>query len=61
MVDVVGIGSDMRGLLGQAAFDDCGQTPSLASALLSAGFLSPHAAKLLGGTYARVLESCLMN
>ena len=60
-IDHVGIGSDMQGLLGPAAFDDYRQTPALASAFLSAGFRSPDAVKLLGGNYARVLEACLMN
>ena len=58
-IDHVGIGSDMQGLLSPACFADYRQTPALAEALLTAGFNSAEAAKVLGGNYARVLEIVL--
>lgn len=58
-IDHVGIGSDMQGLLSPACFADYRQTPALAEALLTVGFNSAEAAKVLGGNYARVLEIVL--
>jgi membrane dipeptidase len=58
-VEHVGVGSDMLGLLSEAAFGDYRQTPALAEAMLAAGFAPAEAAKVLGGNYARVLAACL--
>ena len=58
-IDHVGIGTDMQGLLSPACFADYRQTPALAEALLVAGFGAAEAAKVLGGNYARVLETVL--
>ncbi len=58
-VDHVGIGSDLFGLLGPAAYGDYAETPGLAEALLGAGFTAADAAKVLGGNAARVFAANL--
>lgn len=58
-IDHVGIGSDLRGLINPAAFEDYRLTPDLAAALLAVGFDAAGAAKLLGGNHARVLAAAL--
>jgi membrane dipeptidase len=56
-VDHVGFGSDMLGLVGPSAFPSYAELPSLAAALLAAGFRDDDAAKILGGNYARVFAA----
>lgn len=58
-IEHVGIGSDMRGLLAPAAFEDYRLTPDLAAALLAVGFDAAGAAKVVGGNHARVLAAAL--
>lgn len=58
-IDHVGVGSDMRGLLAPAAFEDYRLTRDLAGALLATGFDAGAAAKVLGGNIARVLAAVL--
>ena len=58
-VDHVGIGSDMLGLLGPAAYGDYAATLALAEALAAAGFRREEAAKVLGGNARRVLLATL--
>jgi len=58
-VDHVGLGSDMRGLVGPSIFPDYDQLPGLAEALLGVGFGPGDVGKLLGGNYARVFEACM--
>lgn len=53
-IDHVGVGSDLRGLVGPSVLPDYDALPALAEALLAIGFTRPEAAKLLGGNYARV-------
>ncbi len=55
----VGIGSDMLGLLGTAAFSNYRQTPELAAELLGIGFNQAEVGQLLGGNFARVLAQVL--
>lgn len=55
----VGIGSDMLGLLGVAAYSNYRQTPELAAELLAVGFGEAEVAMLLGGNFARVLAQVL--
>ncbi len=55
----VGIGSDMLGLLGVAAFSNYRQTPELAAELLGLGFNPAEVGQLLGGNFARVLAQVL--
>jgi membrane dipeptidase len=57
-VDHVGLGSDMRGLVGPSVLPDYDRLPALADALLRAGFNVPDAGKILGGNYVRVFEAC---
>jgi membrane dipeptidase len=59
-VDHVGLGSDMRGLVGPSTFPDYDRLPELAEALLGAGFSLTDSAKILGGNYARVFETCMV-
>jgi len=59
-VDHVGLGSDMRGLIGPSIFPDYDRLPGLAEALLGVGFTSSDVGKLLGGNYARVFEACMV-
>jgi membrane dipeptidase len=58
-VDHVGLGTDMRGLLGPSAFPDYDRLPALADALAGVGFSATETAKILGGNYARVFEACV--
>jgi membrane dipeptidase len=58
-VDHVGLGSDMRGLLGPSALPDYDRLPMLVQALLTVGFKPDEVAKLLGGNYARVFATTL--
>ena len=58
-IDHVGLGSDMRGLVGDSIFPDYDQLPGLAEALIGAGFSVPDTVKLLGGNYARVFAATL--
>jgi membrane dipeptidase len=55
----VGIGSDMLGLLGTAAYSNYRQTPELAAELLRIGFGAAEVGMLLGGNFARVLGQVL--
>jgi membrane dipeptidase len=56
-VDHVGLGSDMRGLVGPSIFPDYDALPGLAEALLAAGFSPSDTGKILGGNYVRVFEA----
>jgi len=58
-VDHVGLGSDMRGLVGRSVLPDYDRLPSLAEALLGAGFSPADTGKILGGNYVRVFEACM--
>ena len=58
-IDHVGLGSDMRGLVGPSIFPEYDSLPGLASALLDAGFSSLDVVKLLGGNYVRVFAASL--
>ena len=58
-VDHVGLGSDMRGLVGPSIFPDYDQLPGLAEALIEVGFSVPDASKILGGNYTRVFLACM--
>jgi membrane dipeptidase len=58
-VDHVGLGSDMRGLVGASTFDDYDELPALAAALLARGFTGEELRKLLGGNYVRVFTASL--
>jgi membrane dipeptidase len=59
-VDHVGLGTDMRGLTGPSVLPDYDQLPSLAEALLRAGFSPTDTGKILGGNYVRVFEACMV-
>jgi membrane dipeptidase len=58
-IDHVGLGSDMRGLVGPSALPDYDRLPELVQALLSTGFHSEEVAGLLGGNYVRVFTAAL--
>jgi membrane dipeptidase len=58
-IDHVGLGSDMRGLVGPSIFPEYDSLPGLASALPDAGFSSMDVVKLLGGNYVRVFAASL--
>jgi membrane dipeptidase len=58
-VDHVGLGSDMRGLVGPSVFPDYDRLPALTDAVLRAGFSPGDASKLLGGNYVRVFQACV--
>ena len=58
-VDHVGLGTDLRGLVGASAIKDYNELPLLAEALLGAGFSQQDAGKILGGNYARVFAASL--
>lgn len=58
-IDHVGLGSDMRGLVGPSVLPDYDRLPLLVQALLSVGFKPDEVAKLLGGNYARVFAATL--
>jgi membrane dipeptidase len=59
-IDHIGLGTDMRGLVGPSTFPDYDRLPALAEALLGAGFSPDDSAKILGGNYARVFEACMV-
>ena len=64
MVDVVGVahvglGSDMYGFISPPVFGDYRQLPSLADALLAAGFSAHEVELLLGENYRRVFAANL--
>jgi membrane dipeptidase len=59
-VDHVGLGSDMRGLVGPSVLPDYDRLPELAEALAGAGFNATDTAKVLGGNYVRVFEACVV-
>jgi membrane dipeptidase len=59
-VDHVGLGTDMRGLVGPSVLPDYDQLPALAEALMGAGFSATDTGKLLGGNYTRVFEACMV-
>jgi membrane dipeptidase len=58
-IDHVGLGTDLRGLVGPSVLPDYDRLPDLAEALLGAGFSPDDTAKLLGGNYVRVFEACM--
>ncbi|AJG21889.1 dipeptidase [Cupriavidus basilensis] len=58
-VDHVGVGTDMLGFISPPVFRTYDQLPSLATALLAAGFTQEEAGKVLGGNYRRVFEACV--
>jgi membrane dipeptidase len=58
-IDHVGLGSDMRGLVGASALPDYDRLPNLAAALLEAGFNREEVGKLLGGNYVRVFAATM--
>jgi membrane dipeptidase len=57
-VDHVGLGTDMRGLIGSSVLPDYDRLPALAEALSRAGFGAVDVGKILGGNYARVFAAC---
>jgi membrane dipeptidase len=58
-VDHVGLGTDLRGLVGPSVIKDYDELPSFAEALLEVGFSVTDTTKLLGGNYVRVFEASL--
>jgi membrane dipeptidase len=58
-VDHVGLGTDLRGLVGASAIKDYTDLPLLAEALLNVGFNQQDAGKILGANYARVFAASL--
>ncbi len=56
-IDHVGLGSDMRGLVGPSIFSSYRDLPLLAQALLARGFEVPEVRKILGGNYVRVFSA----
>jgi membrane dipeptidase len=58
-VDHVGLGTDMRGLVGPSVFPDYDRLPELAEALSRAVFRPADTAKILGGNYVRVFDACM--
>jgi membrane dipeptidase len=56
-VEHVGLGTDMRGLVGPSVFPDYDSLPHLTEALLRVGFSPIETGKLLGGNYARVFAA----
>jgi membrane dipeptidase len=59
-VDHVGLGSDMRGLVGESMLPDYDRLPALAEAMLGVGFSAADTGKILGGNYVRVFEACMV-
>jgi len=57
-IDHVGLGTDKLGLLGPSTIESYAELPQLAAAL-GARFNTAETAKLLGGNYCRVFETCL--
>jgi membrane dipeptidase len=60
-VDHVGLGTDMRGLVGPSVFPDYDRLPDLTLALSRAGFTPADTAKILGGNYVRVFDACMVS
>jgi membrane dipeptidase len=58
-VDHVGLGTDQLGLIVPSVFEDYEQLPQVADALLTTGFSSEEAAKILGANYVRVFKQSL--
>ena len=58
-VEHVGLGTDMYGFISPPVFRSYEQLPSLAAALLAAGFSQHETAQMLGGNYRRVFEASL--
>jgi membrane dipeptidase len=58
-IDHVGLGSDMRGLVGPSILPDYDRLPGLAEALIGVGFSVADTTKLLGGNYVRVFEATM--
>lgn len=58
-VDHVGLGTDMKGLVGPSILPDYDQLPELAEALIGVGFNVTDTTKLLGGNYARVFAASM--
>jgi membrane dipeptidase len=56
-IDHVGLGSDMRGMVGPSIFSSYRDLPLLAQALLARGFEVPEVRKILGGNYVRVFSA----
>jgi membrane dipeptidase len=56
-VDHVGLGTDMRGLVGGSVFPDYDRLPALADALSRAGFSQSDTGKILGENYVRVFQA----
>ena len=56
-VDHVGLGTDMRGLVGPSVFPDYDRLPALADALSRAGFSQSDTDKILGENYVRVFKA----
>jgi membrane dipeptidase len=59
-IDHVGLGSDMRGLIGASILPDYDQLPGLAEALIGVGFGVADTTKLLGGNYVRVFAASMV-
>jgi membrane dipeptidase len=57
-VDHVGLGTDLLGLVGPSTLGGYADLPQLATALRGK-FTAEETAKLLGGNYRRVFESCM--
>jgi len=53
-IDHVGLGTDLRGLVGPSVLPNYDSLPALAEALLEVGFNAEETGKLLGGNYTRV-------
>jgi membrane dipeptidase len=60
-VDHVGLGTDMRGLIGPSAIVDYDRFPDLVEVLSKAGFSPADTAKILGGNYVRVFDACMVS
>jgi membrane dipeptidase len=58
-IDHVGLGTDMRGLVGPSIFPEYDSLPGLTEALLATGFSAQDTRKILGGNYARVFEAAM--
>jgi len=56
-VDHVGLGTDMRGLIGPSVLNDYRDLPVLTEKLLARGFTAADVGKILGGNYARVFTT----
>jgi membrane dipeptidase len=59
-IDHVGLGTDMRGLVGPSVLPDYDQLPGLAEALIGVGFNVADTTKLLGGNYVRVFQASMV-